>query len=247
MPGAQIDKVKGQASGKGYSYPEDWGGRYHRLPVSAVKNQGIDHLLEQFLLVAEVAELRASAQATPRGTVIEAQIEQGRGRPPRLSCATEPLRVGDPFICGIYNGKVKSLLMTWANRSKAPDPHSMQDPGFSGHSNAGDELGDGKRPAAAAALSQERLAALRMHKLAAPQRATLENLFDSPRRRTKTGPSIWCSSVIVHGSVEALSTSLSQIDRARKSTWQSSTQRSAPISESEYSSRGSFECGDRRL
>src|SRR5438552_14406977 len=78
LPGANIDRAKKQLQDQGLS-PEDWGGETIVCPVSATKGTGIDHLLEMMSLQSEMMELKASPTATPRGTVIEAQVEAGRG------------------------------------------------------------------------------------------------------------------------------------------------------------------------
>ena len=80
------------------------------MPVSATKGTGIDQLLEMMTLQAEVMELKASPTATPRGTVIEAQVEAGRGPTATIIVQMGTLKIGDPFICGDYSGKVKSLM-----------------------------------------------------------------------------------------------------------------------------------------
>ena len=81
LPGANIDRVKKQLQERELA-PEDWGGDTIVVPVSATKGTGIDQLLEMMTLQAEVMELKASPTATPRGTVIEAQVEAG----PRPDC-----------------------------------------------------------------------------------------------------------------------------------------------------------------
>ena len=78
LPWANIDRVKKQLQERELT-PEDWGGETIVVPVSATKGTGIDQLLEMMTLQAEVMELKASPTATPRGTVIEAQVEPGRG------------------------------------------------------------------------------------------------------------------------------------------------------------------------
>jgi translation initiation factor IF-2 len=109
LPSANIDRVKKQLQDRGLT-PEDWGGETIVSPVSATKGTGIDHLLEMIALQAEVMELKASPTATPRGTVIEAQVEAGRGPTATVIVQIGTLKIGDPFICGDYSGKVKSLL-----------------------------------------------------------------------------------------------------------------------------------------
>src|SRR5258708_37355969 len=109
LPSANIDRVKKQLQDRGLT-PEDWGGETIVSPVSATKGTGIDHLLEMIALQAEVMELKASPTATPRGTVIEAQVEAGRGPTATVIVQMGTLRTGDAFICCNYSGKVKSLL-----------------------------------------------------------------------------------------------------------------------------------------
>src|SRR5216117_1772189 len=109
LPSANLDRVKKQLQEQGLT-PEDWGGETIVCPVSATKGTGIDHLLEMITLQAEVLELKASPTARPRATVIEAQVEAGRGPTATVIVQMGTLKVGDPFICGDYNGKVKSLM-----------------------------------------------------------------------------------------------------------------------------------------
>src|SRR4030095_9575201 len=79
-------------------------------PVSATKGTGINHLLEMIALQAEVMELKASPTATARGTVIEAQVEPGRGPTATVIVQMGTLKIGDPFLCGDYGAKIKSLM-----------------------------------------------------------------------------------------------------------------------------------------
>src|SRR5882762_5906454 len=109
LPSANVDRVKKQLQEKGLA-PEDWGGETIVCEVSATRGTGINHLLEMMALQAEVMELKASPTATPRGTVIEAQVEPGRGPTATVIVQMGTLKIGDPFICGEYSGKVKSLL-----------------------------------------------------------------------------------------------------------------------------------------
>src|SRR5437867_7038718 len=103
LPGANIDRVKKQLQEHGLT-PEDWGGETIVCPVSATKGTGIDHLLEMMALQAEVMELKASPTARPRGTVIEAQVEAGRGPTATVIVQMGTLKIGDSFICGDYSG-----------------------------------------------------------------------------------------------------------------------------------------------
>ena len=211
LPAANIDKVKGQLQEKGLS-PEDWGGETIVVPVSAVKNQGIDKLLENVLLLAEISELKTSDIGAARANVIEAQIEQGRGPTATVIVRSGTLKVGDSFICGNYSGKVKSLIDENSKPLKSAGPSTpCKVLGFSGLPNAGDELLVMGSERDAAQLSQERLNDLRMQKLAAPSRPTLENLFDSLAEGQRKVLNVILKGD-VQGSVEAIFTSLNQIE-----------------------------------
>jgi len=209
--GANIDKVKGQLQEKGL-VPEDWGGDIGVCPVSAIKGQGVTDLLDRILLESEMLELKASSQQTARGTVIEAQIEQGRGPTATLIVRTGTLKIGDPFICGNFDGKVKLLIDDVGKPMKSAGPSTpVRVLGFSGLPNAGDEFTVMENDRVAKALSAERQSDQRMQKLATPQRATLENLFASLAEGQKKK----LFAVIkgdVQGSLEALVTSLQQIE-----------------------------------
>src|SRR5438552_4091538 len=109
LASANIDRAKKQLQERELT-PEDWGGETITVPVSATRGTNIDQLLEMMTLQAEVMELKASPTATPRGTVIEAQVEAGRGPTATVIVQMGTLRVGDAFICGDYSGKVKSLI-----------------------------------------------------------------------------------------------------------------------------------------
>src|SRR6266700_5563832 len=138
LASANIDRVKKQLQDQGLT-PEDWGGETIVCPVSATKGTGIDQLLEMITLQAEVMELNASPTATPRGTVIEAQVEAGRGPTATVIVQMGTLRTGDPFICGNYSGKVKSLLDDRGQAIKEAGPSTpVKVLGFTGLPNAGD-------------------------------------------------------------------------------------------------------------
>src|SRR6202011_3942703 len=140
LPGANIDRVKKQLQERELT-PEDWGGETIVVPVSATKGTGIDQLLEMMALQAEVMELKASPTARPRGTVIEAQVEAGRGPTATIIVQMGTLKVGEPFICGDFGGKVKSLIDDRSQPVKEAGPSMpVRVLGFTGLPNAGDEF-----------------------------------------------------------------------------------------------------------
>jgi translation initiation factor IF-2 len=210
LASANVDRVKTQLQEKGLT-PEDWGGETICVPVSATKLIGIDRLLEMILLQAEIMELKASPTVPARATVIEAQFEPGRGPTATVIVQMGTLKVAQPFISGNFWGKVKSLINDAGENIKEAGPATPAKVlGFTGLPNAGDELTVMESEKSARTLSEERLADLRNQKLAMPQRATLESLFDSMGDGHKALQLILkCD---VQGSAEAITASLNQIE-----------------------------------
>ncbi|PYI60983.1 MAG: translation initiation factor IF-2, partial [Verrucomicrobia bacterium] len=229
LPGANLDRVKKQLQEQGLT-PEDWGGETIVCPVSATKATGIDHLLEMMKLQAEVMELKASPSARPRGTVIEAQVEAGRGPTATVIVQMGTLKIGDPFICGDYNGKVKSLLDDRGKPVKKAGPSTpVKVLGFTGLPNAGDEFLVMESERAAKQLSDERLETRRASKLFVPQRATLESLLETAEGKKVLRIVLKCDT---QGSLEALVGALKQIE-SKKVVLEMIHSAVGPISESD--------------
>jgi translation initiation factor IF-2 len=228
---ANVDRVKKQLQEQGLA-PEDWGGETIVCPVSATKGTGVPQLLEMIQLQAEVLELKASDQVPARCTVIEAQLEPGRGPTATLIVRMGTLKIGAPFICGNYWGKVKSLIDDQGRPIKEAGPATpVKVLGFSGLPNAGDEFVVMDSEKAAKLLGEERIDALRTQKLAVPARATLENLFQSLSDGQRKRLDIVLKSD-VQGSLEALIASLRKIE-SKKITLEIIHSAVGPISESD--------------
>ena len=211
MNSANVDKVKGQLQEKGLA-AEDWGGDTIVCPVSAIKGTGMDNLLESIVLEAEMLELKASERVPARASVVEAQIEQGRGPTATAIVKMGKLRVGDSFICGDYSGKVKALVDEFGKNMKEAGPATPAKViGFSGMPNAGDELIVMKNEKEAQELSATRLEKKRLGKLMAPKRATLESLFDTIAEGKKPSLNLIVKGD-VQGSMEAIINSINQIE-----------------------------------
>src|SRR5438477_6343105 len=209
LPSVNIDRVKKQLQDQGLT-PEDWGGETIVVPVSATKGIGIDELLEMMALQAEVMELKASPTATPRGTVIEAQVEPGRGPTATVIVQMGTLKTGDPFICGDYGGKVKSLLDDRGKPIKEAGPSTpVKGLGLHGLPQAGDEFLVMESERSAKTLSEERLVERPADKLTTPQRATLESLLEAADGMKHLRIVLKCDA---QGSLEALSGALGQIE-----------------------------------
>jgi len=216
LPSANPDRVKTQLQEHGLT-PEDWGGETIVCPVSATKGTGVDHLLEMINLQAEFLELKADPKAPARCSVIEAQVEQGRGPTATVIVRLGTLRAGDSFICGNYFGKIKQLINDLGKPVKEAGPATpVKILGLSGLPNAGDELVVMESEKAARALSEERLSSIRENKLAAPQRATLENLFANIADGQKPALRIVLKGD-VQGSVEALTGALKDLPQSKVS------------------------------
>lgn len=214
LASANPDRVKTQLQEQGL-VPEDWGGDIICLPVSATKGTGVAELLDMMTLQAEILELKASAAVDARCTVIEAQVEQGRGPTATVIVRMGTLRVGDPFICGNYWGKVKQLINDLGKPVKEAGPSMpVKVLGLSGLPNAGDELMVMESEKSARILSEERLEGIRNNKLAAPQRATLENLFANLAADQKPTLQVVVKSD-VQGSLEAIVSSLKDIPQKK--------------------------------
>ena len=107
-PEANLDRVKQQLTEHGL-IPEDYGGDTITVPVSARSGEGIERLLEMILLQADLMELKANPVRTARGTVVESELDRGRGPVATVLIQEGTLRQGDPFVCGITYGRVRAM------------------------------------------------------------------------------------------------------------------------------------------
>jgi translation initiation factor IF-2 len=107
-PEANLDRVKQQLTEHGL-IPEDYGGDTITVPVSARSGEGVERLLEMILLQADVMELKANPDRAARGTVVESELDRGRGPVATVLIQEGTLRQGDPFVCGITYGRVRAM------------------------------------------------------------------------------------------------------------------------------------------
>ena len=155
----------------------DLGGKTEVVEVSAITGQGMDELAELMALQAEVLELKANPEANARAAVIEAKIQPGKGPTATVVVEAGTLRVGTPFICGPYAGKVKSLLDDRGEQVKEAGPATpVEVLGFAELPNVGDELVAMENERAAKKLSDERQLELRQSRLERPKKS-LGRLF----------------------------------------------------------------------
>ena len=218
--GANVDRVKQQMQEKGIA-SEDWGGETIAVEISALKGTNIGELLDMILLQAEILELKANPDRPASGTIIEAQIEEGRGATASVIIEHGTLKRGDALICGEAYCKVKSMMDDKGKLLKeAPPSTPVKVIGWSEVPGSGATFKVLKnekeaKKAAAEATNRRKLEADGPSSDSAAKKAnqkvTVEDLFAAIEQQKKK-----CLNVIVksdvHGSTEALVNSLEQID-----------------------------------
>ncbi|MHB1774651.1 MAG: translation initiation factor IF-2 [Acidimicrobiales bacterium] len=215
-PDANPDRVLQQLSERGL-VPEAWGGDTITVQISALDGSGIDDLLEQLTLVAELEELRASPEGPARGVVLEANLEAGRGPVATVIVQRGTLRVGDPVVAGAAWGKVKALVDDRGDHVKEALPSTpVQVLGFSEPPQPGDELRAAKDLSTARTLGEARAQRFRLSgHLPAPSAATgarLEDLFEQIQRGETASLNLVLKAD-VQGSLEAVTESLRKLER----------------------------------
>jgi len=206
-PDANLDRVKGELVAEEV-VPEEFGGDSPFVGVSAKTGAGIDELLEQVLLQAEVLELRAPVTAAAKGLVIEARLDKGRGPVATILVQSGTLSTGDVVLAGQTFGRVRAMLDENGKPIKSAGPSiPVEIQGLTEVPQAGDEfmvLSDERR---AREIATYRAGKFRNTKLAKQQAAKLENMFtDMNAGEVKTLPIIVKADV--QGSQEALAASL---------------------------------------
>jgi translation initiation factor IF-2 len=138
LPSANVQKVKQDLLAHGVVL-EEFGGTTLATPISAKKGTGIDELLEQILLQAELLDLKANPDRKAQGTVLEAQLDPGKGALATIIVQNGTLKVGDDFICGQYSGRVRAMYdERGGTETAAPPSTPVQILGFEGVPEAGD-------------------------------------------------------------------------------------------------------------
>ncbi len=177
LPAADPLRVRTQLMEEGLM-PTDFGGEIECVDVSAHTGAGIDDLLDLLCLQAEVLELKANPRANCRASIIEARMEQGKGSSATVIVQSGTLKVGMPFICGPYAGKIKTLFNDQGKSIKKVTPGMPAEvSGFLQTPNVGDELVEMKNEREARKLAEERQEELRQQRLSAPRRSRMEDIL----------------------------------------------------------------------
>jgi len=216
--GANVDRVKQQMQEKGIA-PEDWGGETIAVEVSALKGTNIDALLDMILLQTEVLELKANPSCPASGTVVESQVEQGRGATATVIVERGTLKKGDALLCGEVYCRVKTMTDADGNALKSVPPGTpARVMGWSDVPSSGSKFTTEKnekiaKRAAEGATQTRKLvdAAEQAEKSGEGGAANVEDLFAAIENQQKK-----CLRVIVksdvHGSTEALVAALEEIE-----------------------------------
>ncbi|MEN8200022.1 MAG: translation initiation factor IF-2, partial [Thermodesulfobacteriota bacterium] len=159
--------------------PEDWGGQTIFCEMSAKNNVGIDGLLENIELMAEMLELKADPDRKARGRVVEAKLDKGRGAVATVLVQEGTLKAGDYFVVGQFSGKVRAMLDDRGKVIKSAGPSMpVEVQGLSGVPLAGDEFVVVTDEKMAKSVAQARTLKVRESELAAGSKVSLDSLFD---------------------------------------------------------------------
>lgn len=210
-PSANPDRVMQELTEHGL-VAEDWGGDTIFVPISALKGEGIDQLLEMILLVAEVGEFTADTSIRARGTVIEAQLDKGKGSVATLLVQNGTLHVGDPIVVGNTYGRVRAMVSDLGRRVKEAGPSTpVEITGLSDVPFAGDRFVVFKDEKTARQIGETRAGEALQEQRVEKTRVTLDNLFD----QMKQGEMKELNLIVkadVQGAVEAMASSLMKIE-----------------------------------
>lgn len=209
-PAANQDRVKQELSEQGLLV-EDWGGDVIAVPVSARQRTGIDTLLEMILLVSEMEELKANPDKRAVGTVVEAELDKGRGPVATVLVQGGTLKVGDPIVCGIASGKVRAMINSKGKRVKTAGPSTaVEILGLSEVPQGGDQFVAVPSDKIARNVAEKRQHIAREEMLKSNQRMSLDQFFEQMNEGQVKELNIVIKAD-VQGSVQAVKQSLEKL------------------------------------
>lgn len=209
-PAANQDRVKQELSEQGLLV-EDWGGDVIAVPVSARQRTGIDTLLEMILLVSEMEELKANPNKRAVGTVVEAELDKGRGPVATVLVQGGTLNVGDPIVCGVASGKVRAMINSKGKRVKTAGPSTaVEILGLSEVPQGGDQFVAVPSDKIARNVAEKRQHIAREEMLKSNQRMSLDQFFEQMNEGQVKELNIVIKAD-VQGSVQAVKQSLEKL------------------------------------
>ena len=210
-PEANPDRIRQQLAEKNILV-EEWGGKYQCVEVSARSGKNIDILLEKIGLEADVLDLKSNPGRLALGTIVEAQLDKGKGITATVLVQKGTLRIGDPFLAGIFSGKVRAMFDERGNRLEAAGPSTpVQLTGLDGFPQAGDSFLVMATDREAREISLKRQQLKREQDFRQIHLTTLDDIS----QQIKEGQVRELNVIVkgdVDGSVEALSDSLMKIE-----------------------------------
>lgn len=210
-PGANPDRIKQELTQHGL-VAEEWGGDTIFVNISALKKQGLDTLLEMVLLVADLQDLKANPKARPRGTVIEAKLDKGRGPVATILVQNGTLKVGDIVVAGQTYGRVRAMINDVGRRLKEAGPSTpVEILGLNEVPSAGDLFVVYDDERAARHLVEKRQNRDKVQQQQNTSRVTLDDLY----RQIQEGNVKELNVIVkadVQGSVEALVQAIEKIE-----------------------------------
>jgi len=207
---AQPDRVKQELIQYGLT-AEEWGGETIMVPVSAIKGENLDTLLEMIVLVSEVEELQANPERSAKGTVIEAHLDKAKGAVATLLIQNGTLHVGDILVAGSVFGKVRAMVDDLGERVEIASPSfAVEVLGLNDVPAAGDEFEVFENEKEARLLANERAEVIRQSRLMQGGRVTLTSISAQAQEGELKELNLILKAD-VQGSVEAILGSLKQI------------------------------------
>ncbi|MEE4110424.1 MAG: translation initiation factor IF-2, partial [Halieaceae bacterium] len=205
--GADPDRVKNELAAQDV-IPEEWGGDYQFVHVSALTGEGVDALLDAVLLQAELLELQAPRDVPAQGIVIESRLDKGRGPVTSLLVQSGTIRQGDIVLAGLNYGRVRAMLdETGESVDEAGPSIPVEILGLNGTPDAGDQFAVLESEKKARELADFRAGKQRENKLQRQQAAKLDNMFESMTAGEKSTLNVVVKAD-VRGSLEAIQSSL---------------------------------------
>lgn len=212
-PDANPDRVMTQLSEKGLT-PEEWGGDTQYVKISALKGEGINELLDAILLQAEMLELKSHWDTRAEGKVIESHVDQGRGVVADVMVQSGTLKIGDPFVAGIYSGKVRAMFNDRGEKVKEATPSMpVEVLGLDEMPNAGDPFQVTETERDARDISNKRQELKRFEAAKAVKKVTLDNLVSTIEASEVKELKVIIKADL-QGSAEALKQSLEKLSTA---------------------------------
>ena len=207
---ADAERVKRELAEQGL-VPEEWGGDTMFAYISAKQRIGLDELLESILLQAEVLELKANPDKRARGHIVEAKLDKGRGPVGTVLIQEGTIHTGDPFVCGLFHGKVRALFDDLGRKIDEAGPATpLEIQGFEGVPNAGDEFVAVENDKVAKRIAETRQTKHRERELAKETKVTLESFF-AARAEEEAKVLNLILKADVQGSLEAIQDSVQKL------------------------------------